>query len=288
MPADPIITRLKNLALSMCGLEDITHAPNDFTQTVLDAANRAVQECSVLVDDRFHYEERRGVFVQPKVVATADVTNGAMTLAGITPAAWMAGCTIQIEGSPVFNSIRKVDSSYVLARPYLGPTGTHAATIWHDTVQLPSDVVSIKEPLFYGDLPLDLVEADALRKFIGETTNRTGSPSCLATISSKLGDSPMLLACLMDALPEGNSEIVYSAAGRIANFADLNDTRTAVMPMNMEVSTLLPIFQFHFSTYQLSNVSKQDLGVSYQLANIALERTPQRSGASSLKRPKRT
>lgn len=288
MPSTTIINRLRDLALSMCGLENITHAPDDFTQWVLDAANRAVQECSVFVDDRFHYEERRGAYVQPKVVTAADVTTGAMTLAGLTPSSWMVGCTIQINGSSVYNRILKVGSSYVLARPYLGTTGTQTATIWHDSVQLPSDVVAIKAPLFYNDRCLEMVDPDSLRKFIGESTNRAGTPAYLATVSAKVGDSPMLLACMLDALPEGGAEIVYTADGRISNFADLADTRESIMPMATEVSTLMPVFKFHFSDYQLCEVNKQDLMTSYQMARGALERMPQRSGASLLKRPKRS
>lgn len=282
-----VIHRLRDAALSMCGLEDTAHASNDFTQRVLDEANRTLQECSIFVDDRFNFEEPRGVYVQPKTVTTAGVTLGSMVITGITPSAWMVGCTIQIEGSPVFNRFRKVGADYLLARPYLGTTGTHAVTIWHDSVQLPSDVVAVKPPLFYGDKSLDLVDADGIRNMIGEPTTRTGVPSFVATIPAKAGDAAILLALLLDALPEGGSEVVYTATGTIANFADLADTRVNVLPANLEPSVLLPIFRFHFADYSGSQVSKQDLAASYQIAREALEKTPTKSGPSTLKRPKR-
>lgn len=282
-----VIERLRDTALSMCGLESINHASADFTQRVLDDANRALHECSVFVSDRFHFEEPRGVYVQPKTVTTAGVTLGSMTITGITPSSWMAGCTIQIEGSPVFNRIRKVGADYVLARPYLGSTGTHAVTIWHDTIQLPSDVAAVKGPFHYGDKELTLTNSDSIRYYIGEPTNRAGVPSYVATVASKVGDAAILIALLLDALPEGGSEVVYTASGIIANFADLDDTRVNIMPMNLEASILLPIFRFHFADYPGSQVSKQELTMSYQIASQALERTPARSGTGTLIRPKR-
>jgi len=282
-----IINRLRDDALSMCGLENIAHASNDFTQRVLDEANKTLQECSIFVEDRFNFEEQRGVYVQPKATTTAGVTQGSMVLTGFTPDAWMVGCTIQIEGSPVFNRLRKVGADFLLARPYLGTTGTHAVSIWHDSVQLPSDVIAVKEPLFYGDKALDLMDADDIRRMIGEPTTRTGVPSYVATVPAKAGDAAILLALLLDALPEGGSEVVYTATGTIANFADLSDTRVNVLPANLEPSVLLPIFRFHFADYSGSQVSKQDLTASYQIAREALERTPTKSGSNTLKRPKR-
>lgn len=283
-----IIHRLRDAALSMCSLESISHAANDFTQRLLDEANRALHECSVFVENRYHFEEPRGVYVQPKTVTTAGVTLGSTTMTGISPSAWMAGCTIQIEGSPVYNRIRKVGADYVLARPYLGSTGTHAVTIWHDCVQLPSDVAAVKAPFFYGDKELALSNSDDIRNSIGESTaNRAGVPAYVATVASKVGDAPILTALLLDALPEGGSEVVYTASGIIANFADLNDTRTEVMPLSLEASILLPIFRFHFAAYGGSQISQQDLAMSYQIASQALEKTPARSGGNTLKRPKR-
>lgn len=284
-----IIHRLRDEALSMCSLESINHASNDFTQRLLDEANRSLHECSIVVDDRFHFEEKRGVYVRPKTTTTADVTLGATTLANLSGSAtWMAGCTIQIAGSAVYNRIRKVGADYVLARPYLGTTGTgKAVTIWHDAVQLPSDVAAVKAPLFYGDKELVLSNSDDIHRFVGESTNRAGVPSYVATVAAKTGDAAILLALMFDALPEGGSEVSFTASGLVANFADLNDTREAIMPFSMEASILLPIFRFHFAAYGGSQVSQQDLAMSYQIASQALEKTPARSGSSTLKRPKR-
>jgi len=282
-----IIHRLRDEALSLCGLENIAHGSNDLEARIINEANRALHEVSVFIDNRYHFEEPRGVYVQPKTVTTAGVTLGSTAMTGITPSSWMAGCTIQIEGSPVYNRIRKVGADYVLARPYLGSTGTHAITIWHDCVQLPSDVAAVKAPFFYGDKELALSNSDDIRNFVGESTNRAGVPSYVATVASKVGDAPILTALLLDALPEGGSEVVYTASGIIANFADLNDTRTEVMPLSLEASILLPIFRFHFAAYGGSQVSQQDLAMSYQIASQALERVPARSGTNTLKRPKR-
>jgi hypothetical protein len=282
-----IIHRLRDIALSMCGLESINHASADFTQRVLDDANRSIHECSVFVENRYSFEEPRGVYVQPKVVTTAGVTHGSTAMTGIVPSAWMAGCTIQIEGSPVFNRIRKVGADYVLARPYLGSTGTKNVTIWHDNIQLPSDVAAVKGPFHYGDKTLELANSDAIRDYIGEPTNRAGVPSYVATVASKVGDAAILVALLLDALPEGGSEVVYTASGIIANFADLNDTRESIMPLNLEASILLPIFRFHFGSYPGAQADMASLAQSYQIAQQALERTPARSGTGTLVRPKR-
>ena len=283
-----VIHRLRDAALSMCGLEDITHASNDFTQRVLDEGNRTLQEVSVFIDDRYSFEEARGIYVQPKVTTTAGVTLGSTALTGITPVSWMAGCSIQIEGSPVYNRLRKVGADFVLARPYLGSTGTHAVTIWHDSVQLPSDVAAVKAPFFYGDKELALSNSDDIRNYVGESTaNRAGVPSYVATVAAKTGDAAILLALMFDALPEGGSEVSFTASGLVANFADLNDTREAIMPFSMEASILLPVFRFFFSSYPGSQVSESDLSNSYQMAQAAMERIPRRSGSNRLVRPKR-
>jgi len=289
MPAATIIHRLRDVALSMCGLESIDHASSDFTQRVLDDANRAVHECSLFIDDRFHYEARRGVYVQPSTTFTATFTQGSFAITSASPslATWMAGCTAQVEGSSVFNRLEKSGGSWLLTRPYLGTSGSKTVTVWHDSVQLPPDVVSVKDPLFYNDKPLSLSDVETILKNIGEPTNRAGTPELAATVSTKVGDAAAVLALLLDALPPGNAEIVYTAAGFAALFADLDDTRTQIMPFDLEASIMIPTFQFHFSTFPLSNVTQQALATSYQIANDARERHPNRSGPSTLKRPKR-
>lgn len=272
------------------GLESIDHGPADLEARIILDANRASQEIGVFLDDSFHFEEQRGVYVQPFVTTNVSVTQGAMTITINTGSAtWMIGCTIQIAGSSVYNRLRKTAAgAFELARPFLGTTGASlAATIWHDSVELPADVMRVEGPFKYGADDLGVVDSKQLRSLLGDTRT-PGTPTVFAEVSVKSGDEAPHLALLLNQLPAGNAEISYTATGRIAAFADLNDTRVHVVPFDLEASVLMPIFLFYLSSYRLFAQSKQEAAAEYQLAQRALARLPTRSAAPKrLVRPKR-
>lgn len=272
------------------GLEDITHAPDALTNRILDDANRAQQKISAFLPDTYHYEDHRGVYVQPKVTTTVNATKGALAIANLSgSAAWMNGCTCQLTGSTVFNRLRKNQSTgaFELARPYLGTTGTGIAiTIWHDSVQLPTDVLRIKGPFKFNADPMRATDASSLRALMGDTRNQ-GDPDMFAEISTHGGDESPFMAMLLNQLPAGDAEISYTAVGKVANFTSLSDTRVSTVPFNMEASILFPIFSYYLSGFPLFEGSKEELGSEYQEAIMALQRMPRQSSPKYVLRPKR-
>lgn len=285
----PIITRLRDIALGMMGLEDITHAPSDLTERILSDANRAIQFIGTFADDTFHYEEFRGVYVREKTVTTVDVTNGSNTISNLSgSASWMLRCTCQIEGSDVFNRLRKTSAgTFELSRPYLGVTGTgKSITIWHDAIQLPTDVLRIKPPFTFGGDPIAIM-LDRDLETVFSFSRTLGVPSAFAEISIHGGDEAPFKALMLNALPAGNTDLTYTAVGTIPNFADFNDTRVHVIPFDLEDSVLIPMFRYYLTGYNLFEGSKEEYGTDAKQAMLLLERLPRRSAPpSTLRRPK--
>lgn len=285
-----MIHRLRDRALGLMGLEDISHAPAALTDRIIDDANRAHAKISTFLDDTFHFEEQRGVYVQPVATTTVDAVRGALTIANFTGSAWMNGCTCRIGDSPIYNRLRKNQSTGVfeLALPYLGTTGNGLQIqIWHDSVQLPTDVMRIKGPFKYNADQLYVTDAQRLRDCLGDTRT-VGTPNQFAEITTHGGDEAQFLALLLNQIPAGDSVISYTAVGRIANFADLNDTRVHTVPFDLEASVLFPIFTFFIAGFPLFEGSKEEIGNEFQEALFALKRLPRRSAAPRmLVRPKR-
>lgn len=285
-----IIHRLRDRALGLMQLEDISHAPVALTDRIIDDANRAHAKISAFLDDTFHFEEQRGVFVQPITTLTATVTRGLFTLGSFSGQSWMNGCTCMVGDSVIYNRLRKNPGTgtFELALPFLGTSGAGVQVqIWHDAVSLPADVMRIKGPFRYDNNVLQVTDAKYLRDIIGQQRT-VGIPTQFAEITMHGGDEAQFLALLLDQIPGGNSVISYTAVGRIANFTSLDDTREHTVPFDLEASILFPLFSFYLSSFPLFEGSKEELGTDFQEAIFSLKRLPRKSAMPHrLKRPKR-
>lgn len=286
-----MIHRLRDRALGLMGLEDISHAPAALTNRIIDDCNRAHAKISSFLDDTYHFEDVRGVYVQPAVTTTVDATRGSLTIANLSgSAAWMNGCTCQVGDSTTPNRLRKnLDSgAFELALPHMGATGTGVQIqIWHDSVQLPTDVLRIKGPFKYDTTWIYPCEARDIRHNFGDAA-MPGMPTRFAEITVRGGDAAQYHALLLDQIPAGNSVITYTAVGKIANFADLNDAREHTVPFDMEASILFPIFSFYLAGFPLFEGSKDELSRDYEEAHLCLQRLGRRSAQPHhLVRPKR-
>jgi hypothetical protein len=117
---------------------------------VLGAINGALQE---LYGESGPWTRNRDAGTWLNAPATSvpiTVTNGSATASISSGAwkAWFAGCTIAIDGSTIDNRIMNADSSAIVLKfPHDGPTGTTTATIYHDSIAVPTDVAKVLEPV---------------------------------------------------------------------------------------------------------------------------------------------
>jgi hypothetical protein len=109
----------------------------------LGALNGALQEYHG-TGQSWKRRESRGALLRAPATITAIVTHGSDTITIDTPQDWFPGCTIAINGATTDNQL--LDSETLLY-PHDGPTGPTAATILHDSITLPSDVLSVLSPV---------------------------------------------------------------------------------------------------------------------------------------------
>jgi hypothetical protein len=273
------------------GLESIDHAPIALTNRIIDDANRAHAKISTFLDNTYHFEDVRGVYVQPAVTTTVDAMRGSHSIANLSGSAtWMNGCTCQVGDSTTPNRLRENLSSgnFELAMPFMGSTGTGIQIqIWHDSVQLPCDVIRIKGPFKYDANWIYPCEARDIRRNFGDTS-LPGNPTRFAEITVRGGDAAQFHALLLDQIPAGDSMISYTAVGKIANFVDLNDTRVHTVPFDLEASVLFPIFSYYLAGYPLFEGDKGELNSDYEEAGLCLQKIGKRSAEPHhLVRPKR-
>ena len=113
---------------------------------VMKAMNHAAQELFGKGKAWVRHDERGAVLYAPTPVTIALVTGStAGTVTGWV--AWMTGCTVVIDGMDIDNQIRNASATIRLKYPYSGATGTHTATVYHDSVEVATDVAEIHEPV---------------------------------------------------------------------------------------------------------------------------------------------
>ena len=87
-----------------------------------------------------------GTVLRGPTTVAFDATNGSTAIANFGAyASWMLGCTVRIGGDDQDNEIT---SASLLARPYIGTTGTQkSATVYNDSVQLDATVGNVLSPV---------------------------------------------------------------------------------------------------------------------------------------------
>lgn len=143
-------------------------------------------------------EDDRGFVVNPPATVTIAVTNGskAGTITGWQ--SWMTGCTIVIAGAGVDNQIRNAAAAVTLKFPYSGPTGSHSATVYHDSIDVGTDVLEITGEVKLDRVPLAPMSKDTPR-LLGRSNEDFGyhrhgystpaAPDVAATAGRPLGYS---------------------------------------------------------------------------------------------------
>lgn len=129
---------------------------------VMLAMNGALQELYGKGSPWVRFDERGELLNAPARVSLV-VTGGSRDIEVVSGwQEWMGGCTIVIDGSAVDNQLRLDEAVNVLKYPYEGVNATIGATVYHDCVTLPAEVMEVIRPVRVGRVPIGLmVSGDA-------------------------------------------------------------------------------------------------------------------------------
>lgn len=109
---------------------------------VLAAMNSAMQDLYGKGRPWVRNDSRGALLNDPAIVPITCVHgSAAVTIPPEDWQPWFVGCAITIVGAVGDNRIR---AAGILKFPYTGSTGTHLATIYHDSVELDSDVLEVR------------------------------------------------------------------------------------------------------------------------------------------------
>jgi hypothetical protein len=114
---------------------------------VLEALNGALQECYGSASPWLRWDERGAILRAPTPITLSVTADSDEAEVSAGWADWMAGCTVVIDGHDVDNQIRNDANPVRLKYPYDGPSGTVAATVYHDCLLLPEDVLAVHGPV---------------------------------------------------------------------------------------------------------------------------------------------
>lgn len=129
------------------------------------AMNGALQELFGDASPWVRSDETGAVLQPPAVNVEIEVTNGskAAIIAEDSWKPWFPGCSIAINGSAVDNEIRNDVRNAVLRFPHDGATGTTTAIVYHNSVTLGTDVLSITGKVRADGLPIGPLPTADLR-----------------------------------------------------------------------------------------------------------------------------
>lgn len=127
------------------------HANADFDDPlpdVIQAMNAALQQISVLGPFEAAKQGRAAYFRAPATVAVSALTRGGTTCTITGAQSYMAGCQIALPGDAERNRIIKLSgTTATLQFPHLSDSTTGDATIYYDAAELPTDVITVLEPV---------------------------------------------------------------------------------------------------------------------------------------------
>lgn len=222
---------------------------------VMKAMNHASQELFGKGKPWVRHDERGAVLFAPAAVSIA-VTTGSTAGAITGWLSWMAGCTIVIDGMSIDNQIRNASSTARLKYPYSGPSGTYAATVYHDSLEVDSDVFEIHEPVKLDGLNIgSLSTPSALAVRSSSDFGFVGQRATVVTSSSSAGKpvgyvidswspdaaAPPLLRLRLFPAPADQHFLEYSVMLCPPQITDLSSTASLPIPFGNVESIFLPL-----------------------------------------------
>jgi hypothetical protein len=107
--------------------------------------------------------DARGVLIYAPTTVTIAVTQGSSAGTVTGWQAWMAGCTIVIDGESNDNQIRNNASSVTLKYPVREASGTKSAVVYHDSITMADDVLEVIDPIQFDQARLQPIQ-NSLRR----------------------------------------------------------------------------------------------------------------------------
>lgn len=90
-------------------------------------------------------QQNLGAYLHAPTTASFTVTNGSPVISGFSGyQPWMAGCTVRVNGDTQDNELT---SATLMARPFVGTSGTASATVYGDAVQLDQTISDVCAPV---------------------------------------------------------------------------------------------------------------------------------------------
>jgi hypothetical protein len=256
------------------------------------AMNSALQECFGEGGAWLRYDEK-GAIVNAPTAVTIAVTNGSATGTITGWAAWMAGCTIQIEGSAVDNQIRNASATATLKYPYDGTTGSKSATVYHNSIVVPDSVMRVLDPVQFNRILLsamvhpDMTFVPRLDEDFGHEYRYHNIPDPLRvneTTGHPVGYSVTTWSASDTAQPGTRIRIVpASAEAGVLDYramlappvvTDLASTDTLPIPQQFVQSIFYPIARKHLSgcPFFRASSSAEEIARAYQEARRLLDK----------------
>jgi hypothetical protein len=130
-------------------LEEASNWDLDVVAHCITAAMQEIHETQPLVNQ----EKATGGYLHAPTAVTVGVTQGSAVIGSFPAwASWMAGCTVRVGGDDQDNELV---SATLLARPYMGATGSQSGTVFGDCLTLPAGVQRAIAPICLpNQLPL--------------------------------------------------------------------------------------------------------------------------------------
>lgn len=205
--------------------------------------------------------DSRGAVLNAPATIPITVTQGSTsaTIAGGDWQTWMAGCSIVIEGADVDNQIRNASASVVLKYPYSGTTGSHTATVYHDSINLDSDVLEVQDsikvngqPIVPASKPLgqnaqprnieDFGFRNRMAIYDVPSVTATATPQSYSVETYSPDDvTPPVLRLVFQPAPSVKTFVEYFATLKPPYITDISSTAELPIPFGFVETIFLPI-----------------------------------------------
>lgn len=272
------------------------------------AMNGALQELFGNASPWVRFDDRGALIENPTPVTLA-VTRGSSAATVTGWADWMAGCSIIISGSAIDNRIRNDAANAVLKYPCDVPSGSVSATVYHDCITLPADVMEAVKPVRFNRIPLSPIVSSDAPLFTGEASeedygfHRRTTPAVMPArlvdvIGSPLGyaietwskdaeSSPRTRMFLKPAPATGGHLDYKAMLAPPVVISDLAATTVLPIPLQWVQSLFFPIARQRLSGcpfYRPDAAQAEEIARAYREAITLLESlNPRKTGGTKLR-----
>lgn len=285
--------QLRDSLLPMLGVEAIGDAPPEAATRILYDLNSVLREIYAQAPEPWIGVSPRGDLIRAPTTVTITTTADSKTVTFAGYATWMAGCSIQIEGDATINKLTNdVSAGVSLVLPYDGTSGSHSATVYHDSINLDSSVVSVLSPVMLEDqwelLPMnerDRMNSQVFGRYHGgdhgirpnvfpllARDKRVTRPQAYSMGEPNMtfnGDVTQRM--VLDTFPDTRYRMSYQAK-TFLSVTDLSaDARTNFLPFGHDFSILRPWLRYRFATWPDSRMSQDELQGEFDAALSMLQ-----------------